>query len=54
MTSTWMTKSDADEEGVCGMILAPERGLFGGDGGDGSGELGDGIAEWTCPLKQII
>ena len=49
---SWMTKSDADDEGVCGMMAAPERGLFGGDGGAGSEEVGPGIVETTCWLKR--
>lgn len=42
-----MTKSDAEDEGVCGMIAAPDRGLFGGDGGIGIDDVGDCIVETT-------
>ena len=47
-----MTKSDADDEGVCGMMAAPERGLFGGTGADGNDEVGDCTVERTCWLKR--
>ena len=41
-----MTKS-FDEAGECGMMAAPDSGLFGGEGGDGSEEVGGG----SRPLK---